>query len=102
MSTLYRHASNYVLFSRFVKQGCPLAHFLFILFGEALSLFFRSSMPSIKAIALPIANLIVLDAEFADDMTLYIHGDVIKLDRVQNTLQTSFMLLESLSIGINM
>ena len=42
---------------------------------------------AIQAIALPIANSTVLDVEFADDTTLYIHGDVINLDRVQNALQ---------------
>ena len=97
MSALYRHASSSVLFSggngtlfqisRSVQQGCPLAPFLFILFGEALSSFLRSSMEVIQAIALPIANSKVLDAEFVDDTTLYIRGDVVNLDRVHNVLQ---------------
>ena len=96
VSALYRHASSSVLFSggngtlfqisRSVQQGCPLAPFLFILFGEALSSFLRSSMAAIQAIALPIANSIVLDAEFADDIALYIHKDVVNLDRVHNVL----------------
>ena len=52
VSALYRHASSSVLFSagygplfpisRSVRQGCLLAPFLFILFGEALSSFLRS------------------------------------------------------------
>ena len=33
------------------------------------------------------ANSAVLDAEFADDTTLYIRGDTLYLDRVQNALQ---------------
>ena len=98
VSALYRHASSSVLFSggygtlfpisRSVRQGCPLAPFLFILFGEALSSFLRSSTVAIQALALPIENSTVLDAEFADDIALYIHGDVSNLDRVQNALQT--------------
>ena len=96
MSALYRHASSSVLFSggygplfpisRSVRQGCPLAPFLFILFGEALSSFLRSSTVAIQALALPIENSIVLDAEFADDTALYINGDVSNLDRVHNAL----------------
>ena len=92
VSALYRHASRSVLFSRgngtlfpiskSVQQGCLLAPFLFILFGETLSSFLRSSMAAIQAIALPI----VLDAEFADDIALYIHKDVVNLDRVHNVL----------------
>ena len=49
VSALYRHVSSSVLFvggygplfpiARSVRQGCPLAPFLFILFGEALSWF---------------------------------------------------------------
>ena len=98
MLALYRHDSSSVLFfggydtlfpiSRYVRQGCPLTPFLFILFGEALSLFLRSSTVAIKEIAIPIENLTVLDAEFADDTALYINGDVSNLDRVQNALQT--------------
>ena len=52
VSSLYRHAPISVLFvgeygtlfpiSRSVRQGCPLAPFLFILFGEALSSYLRS------------------------------------------------------------
>ena len=44
-------------------------------------------MAAIQAIVLPIANSTVLDAEFADDTSLYIRGDVVNLDRVQNVLQ---------------
>ena len=57
VSSLYMHASSSVLFageygtlfpiSRSVRQGCPLAPFLFILFGEALSLYLSSSTAGI-------------------------------------------------------
>ena len=57
-------------FSRSVRQGCPLAPFLFILLGEALSPYLRPSSVGIKSIALPITQPIVLDVEFADDTTL--------------------------------
>ena len=92
VSALYRHASSSILFSggngtlfpnsRYVRQGYPLAPFLFILFGEALSSFLIFSTTTIQPIVLPIANLTVLDVEFVDGTTFYIRGDVINLDRV--------------------
>ena len=109
---LYKYASSSVLFyrgystlfpiSRYIRQGCPLSPFLFILFDEAQSSFLRSSMATIQAIVLSIANTTVLDAEFADDTALYIHGEIINLDQVQNALQHFQMLLEPLSIRINL
>ena len=43
---------------------------------------------AIQALALPIENSTILDAEFADETALYINGYVSNLDRVQNALQT--------------
>ena len=91
--------------SRFVQQGCPLAPFLFILFGEALSAFLRSSMAAIQAITLPIGNSTVLAAEFGDDTGLYILGDVVNIDRVWNSLQifsdaTGASLYWIISVGL--
>ena len=70
-----------------VRQGCPLAPFLFILFGEALSSYLRSSSAGIKGITLPFTQPIVLDVEFADDTTLYMGGEIGNLSRVQDALQ---------------
>ena len=63
VSALYGHASSSILFvgeygllfriSKCVMQGCPLAPFLFILYGEALSSYLISSSTGIKGIALP-------------------------------------------------
>ena len=73
--------------SRSIKQGCPLGPFLFILFGEALSSYLRSSSAGIKGITLPFTQPIVLDAEFADDMALYVDGEIGNLSREQDVLQ---------------
>ena len=97
VSALYRQASSSVLFaggygpmfpiSRSVRQGCPLAPSLFILYGEALASYLRSSSAGIKGIALPIAQSVVLDVEFADDTALYVDGEIGNLGQVQNALQ---------------
>ena len=85
VSTLYGHASSSILFageyrllfpiSKCLRQGCPLAPFPFILFGEALSSYLRSSSAGIKGIALPFTHVIILDVEFANDATFYVDGD---------------------------
>ena len=67
--------------------SCPLAPFLFILFGEALSSYLRSSTVGIKGIVLPITQSTVVDVEFAYDTTLYFDGEIGNLGRVQNALQ---------------
>ena len=72
-----------------------LAPFLFILFGEALSSFLRSSMAVIQAIALPIALSTILDAKFAHETALYIHVDVIDLHLVENALQIFSNVIEA-------
>ena len=83
---LYRHVSSSVLFargygplfpiSRSVRQGCPLAAFLLIMFGEALSSYRRSSSAGIRGIAIPFTQPSVLDPKFAEDTTLYVDGEI--------------------------
>ena len=97
VSALFRQASSLVLFvggygsifpiSRSVRQGCPLAPSLFIFYGEALASYIRSSSACIKGIALPIAQSVVLDVEFADDTTLYVDGEIGNLGQVQNAMR---------------
>ena len=80
VSTLYRTAHNSLLFvgdvgrrfsiSRSVRQGCPLAPFLFLLVSEAFSVHLNSHNVNIKGLTLPFAN-VGMDSEFVDDTTLY-------------------------------
>ncbi len=77
-ATLYSSASSRVLLpgakgpsfrlTRSVRQGFPLAPFLFLFFAEALSLFLTARDSGVKGISLPLSILEeILDAEFADD-----------------------------------
>ena len=81
VSTLYRDAYSSLLFagdvgrrfpiSRSVRQGCPLAPFLFLLVSEAFSVHLNSQDVNIKRLALPMSN-VGMDREFADDIALYV------------------------------
>ena len=83
VSTLYRDAYSSLLFagdvgrrfpiSRSVRQGCPLAPFLFLLVSKAFSVHLNSQDVNIKGLALPVSYAAV-DSEFADDTTLYVQA----------------------------
>ena len=61
--------------TRFVRQGCPLAPYLFLFVGEAFSAFLNRNTLYIKGIQWPGMEEAVLDCEFANDTTLYVLGD---------------------------
>ena len=98
VATLYRTAHSSLLFagdvggrfslSRSVRQGCPLAPFLFILVSEAFSDFLRSRNVDIRGIALPIQGYAAsaIESEFADDTTLYVSTDEGNLVNLQKVL----------------
>ena len=52
-----------------------------------MSSYLRSCSTGIKGITLPIAQSTLLDAEFANDMTLYVDEEIGNLGQVQNALQ---------------
>ena len=97
VSCLYKNAYSQVLvargigrrfkITRSVRQGCPLAPFLFLLFAEAMTMFIRSQSSGVRRLALPQTGQEILDAEFADDTTLYVEGTLDNLQRVQHALQ---------------
>ena len=108
---LYRHASSSILFTRgygplfpismSVRQGCPLAPFLSILFEEVLSSYLRLSSAGTNGISLPFTQPIVLDAEFANDTTLYVDEEIGNLSRVQDALQVFLDVTDHHLIGIS-
>ena len=95
VSTLYRNTNNSLLFagdigrrfsiSRSVRQGCPLAPFLFLLVSEAFSVHLNSQSVNIKGLALPLENASV-DSEFVDDTTLYVQASHCNLVQVQKVV----------------
>ena len=95
VAALYRNAHSSLLFagdigrrfsiSRSVRQGCPLAPFLFLLVAEAFSVHLNSQYANIKGLALPMPNANV-DSEFVDDTTLYVHASQSNLLQVQKAV----------------
>ena len=97
VSAMYYNASSKVLIgggkekslwlSQSVRLGCPMAPFLFLFFAEAMSAYLTSGKAGIKGLCLPNNSGDLVDSEFADDTTLYIHGTKENLCRVTKALE---------------
>ena len=98
ISALYRNAysrvilagdvGNSFLITRSVRQGCPLAPFLYLFFAEALHMYINAQVTGIKGLIMPSSDEEILDAEFANDTTLYLDGDISNLNCARSLLST--------------
>jgi len=68
-----------------VRQGCPLAPYLFILAIDVLGHMLADPRYKVEGLTLPRGGL-VRDQTFADDTALYLQGSPSNLDRAQNVL----------------
>ena len=91
IASLYRSASSRVIIEgrmgeRFtlehsVRQGCPLAPYLFLFFAEAMAHFLRAHTTRLRGMRLPIRDETeILDLEYADNTALYVQDDVESLE----------------------
>ena len=97
MAALYRKAHSTVLLAgdygprfpieRSVRQGCPLAPFLFLFVAEAMHVFLASQEAGLKGIRMPVTMQELVDAEFADDTTFYMKGSLQNLIRLEMGMQ---------------
>ena len=111
MPDLYRLAYSSILvagdrgrrfqMSRSVRQGCPLAPFLFLIVTEVFSAFLNSTSVGIQGLIAPISNKMILDVEFADDTTLYLHAEEGNLYKAQAALETFCVASGAKLIGVN-
>ena len=93
---LYRNGSSKVLIAgrkgarifltRSIRQGCPLAPFLFLFITEAMSAFFNSQGANLHGLSIPNSRKSLLDSEFADDTMLYLQGNEANLERAQSAI----------------
>ena len=80
--------------SRSVRQGCPLAPFLFFIVMETFSMYLNSSQVSRKGLPLPSMQQQLLDSEFSDDTAIYVQGNDDNLRRLQLAVGNSVWPLE--------
>ncbi len=73
--------------ARSVKQGCPLAPYLFILAIDVLGYMMVDPKHGVEGLSLPRGGLI-RDQMFADDTALYLQGSPANMDRAQEVLKT--------------
>ena len=96
-SATYQTASSKVIIAggvgdsfqlwRSVRQGCPLAPYLFLFYAEALSVYMSATTLDIQGMHITNGSEDLLDSEFADDTAMYVHGTVANLKRVQAMLE---------------
>ncbi len=71
--------------ARSVRQGCPLAPYLFILATDVLGYMLADPKYGVETLSLPKGGLI-RNQTFADDTTLYLKGTAPNLDKAQRVL----------------
>ena len=98
VSALYNSATSRVLvdgelgqafvISRSVRQGCPLAPFLYLMIGEAFSSFLMSNVENIRGLQCPWLEEQILVCQFVDDTTLSVQGSHNNRCRVQRVIDS--------------
>jgi hypothetical protein len=71
---------------RSVRQGCPLAPYLFILATDVLGYLMADPKYEVEGLSLPKGGLI-RDQTFADDTALYFRGTTNNMDKAQRVLK---------------
>ena len=72
--------------TRSVRQGCPLAPYLFIIAAVTLHYQIDDRYWQIQGLPLPEDAGMMLDTEYVDDTTTYVKGDANNLDRLQSAM----------------
>jgi len=71
--------------ARSVRQGCPLAPYLFILATDVLGHMLKDQRFGVKGLSLPRGGRIIKQT-FADDTALYLQGSQANMERTQKVL----------------
>ena len=77
-----------------MRQGCPLAPYLFHFFTKVMAHFLHARLTRIQGVRLPIRDdSKLLDSEYADDTTMYVQDDEMMLERVRLALEVFCMVI---------
>jgi len=97
VASLYREATSAIKvngvagpdfqLARSVRQGCPLAPYLFILAIDVLGYMLADPKHGVEGLSLPKGGLIK-DQTFANNTALYLKGTPANMDRAQEVLKT--------------
>jgi hypothetical protein len=74
-------------FAKSMRQGCPLAPYLFILATDVLGYMLADPKHRVEGLSLPRGGLIK-DQTFVNDIALYLKGTPANLNRPQEVLKT--------------
>jgi hypothetical protein len=95
VGSLYKEASSAIKVNgilgldfpleRFVRQGCPLAPYLFIIATDVLGYLMADPKFEVEGFSLPQGG-VIRDQTFADDTALYLKGTPDNLDKAQRIL----------------
>ena len=96
-SALYRTATSSVLMAgsrgpafqlqRSVRQGCPLAPYLYLFVTEAFSAYLQAPTSGLRGLPIPNATEDLLLSEYADDTVLFLQGDEENLQRTEHLVE---------------
>ncbi|MCO5556690.1 hypothetical protein L7F22_010241 [Adiantum nelumboides] len=85
--TIGGHVGRNFALSRSVRQGCPLAPYLFLFFAETMASYLRGRTPQIRGLHMPVdASPYLVEQEYVDDTMIFCQYDSDTLDRLQSTL----------------
>ncbi|MCO5558501.1 hypothetical protein L7F22_012086 [Adiantum nelumboides] len=89
--TIGGHDRRTFTLSRSVRQGYPLAPYLFSFFAETMALYLRGRTPQIQGLPMPIdGSPDLVEQEYVDDTMIFCQYDSDTLDRLQSTLCFNF------------
>ena len=69
-----------------ITQRCPLAPFLVLFFDEAMISFLNVDNIGLRRLYIPFSNAELREAEFANETTLYLRGDLDNLHKTELAL----------------
>ncbi|MCO5577762.1 hypothetical protein L7F22_031594 [Adiantum nelumboides] len=86
--TIGGHVGRIFQLSKSVRQGCPLAPYLFLFVAEMMSDLIRAQQPALRGLLMPVADeRDLIDQEYADDTFVFLHYSPDILDTIRDVLE---------------